>query len=191
MKLTAKIVSRVFDPVVEIPILFGFAVWYTYVNGHSWLFLSALLFINAVLPFLFFLHLLRRGEVRDWDITRRSERIPVYGFALTTQIAGIGLAILTGRIPVAQILLIFWLLGVIFFSITLFWKVSVHAGVNSVLVTFLVLMGGVSFVWFYLILIPVGWARVASKQHTIAQFVFGALLAGVSLWGAFWIFGLR
>lgn len=191
MKSFALLVSRVFDPIVEIPLLFGLAVWYAYVNGHSWLFLAVLLFINAVLPFLFFLHLLKKGEVGDWDITRRRERIPVYGFALTTQLAGIGLALVTGRMEVAQILLIFWLLGIIFFTLTLFWKVSVHAGVNSALATFLYLVGGNQFLWVYLVLLPVGWARVRGGHHTISQFVFGAVLAGTSLWGGFILFGLR
>lgn len=190
MKSLALLISRVFDPIVEIPLLFALAVWYAYVNGHSWLFLAVLLFTNALLPFLFFLHLLKRGEIQDWDISRREERIPVYGFALTTQLAGIGLALVTGRIEVAHILLLFWLLGIIFLSITLLWKVSVHAGVNSALATFLVLIGGNKFLWVYLLLFPVGWARLANGHHTFWQFVCGALIAAVSLWGGFELFGL-
>lgn len=190
MKRVAQVVSRVFDPVIEIPLLFALSVWYAYVNGHSWLFLSVLLFINAVLPFLFFLHLMRKGEIHDWDITKRRERIPVYGFALTTQVAGIGMALLTGRIPVAQILLIYWLLGVLFFAITLAWKVSVHAGVNAAFVTFVVMVGGTSFAWLYLFLLPVGWARVVGHHHTIGEFVAGAILGAIGLWGGFTLFGL-
>lgn len=191
MKLVFQIISRIFDPIIEIPIMFAVAVWYAYVNGHSWLFLGMLLFMNAVLPFIFFLYLLRRGAVADWDLSKRMDRIPIYGFALATQIAGIGLAVLTERMAVAQILLIFWLLGIIFFAITLFWKVSVHAGVNAALVTLIVLVGGTNYLPLFLVLLPVGWARVAGGYHTAAQFVIGALIAGLSLWGGFYLIGLR
>ena len=190
MKTVAQAISRIFDPIIEIPVMFGLTVWYAYVNGHSWLFLSVLLFINAVLPLLFFLHLLRKKEIHDWDIRRRKERIPVYAFALITQIAGIGMALLTGRIPVAQILLIFWIVGLLFFLITLYWKVSVHAGVNAALATFLVMILGVEFFWLYIVLLPVGWARVSQGNHTVREFTAGALLGALGIWGGFTLFQL-
>ena len=190
MKTVAQAISRIFDPIIEIPVMFGLTVWYAYVNGHSWLFLSVLLFINAVLPFLFFLHLLRKKEIHDWDIRRRKERIPVYAFALVTQIAGIGMALLTGRTAVANILLIFWILGLLFFLITLYWKVSVHAGVNAALVTFLVMILGEEFFWLYIILLPVGWARISQGNHTVSEFTAGATLGALGIWGGFTLFGL-
>jgi hypothetical protein len=190
MKTVAQAISRIFDPIIEIPVMFGLTVWYAYVNGHSWLFLSVLLFINAVLPFLFFLHLLRKKEIHDWDIRRRKERIPVYAFALTTQIAGIGMALLTGRTAVANILLIFWILGLLFFLITLYWKVSVHAGVNAALVTFLVMILGEEFFWLYIVLLPVGWARISQGNHTVSEFTAGAILGALGIWGGFTLFGL-
>ena len=190
MKTVAQAISRIFDPIIEIPVMFGLTVWYAYVNGHSWLFLSVLLFINAVLPFLFFLHLLRKKEIHDWDIRRRKERIPVYAFALVTQIAGIGMALLTGRTAVANILLIFWILGLLFFLITLYWKVSVHAGVNAALVTFLVMILGEEFFWLYIVLLPVGWARISQGNHTVSEFTAGATLGALGIWGGFTLFGL-
>ena len=190
MKLVAQIISRVFDPIIEVPLLLTLAVWYAYVNGMGWQFLIILLFIDAVLPFLFFLHLLRKHEIDSWDISRREQRIPVYGFTTLAHLAGVGVAFLTGRMQVAQILLLFWLLGMLFFAITAFWKVSVHAGVNAALVTFLVLVGGPAYMWLYLLLVPVGWARVYSKNHSLGEFTVGAVLATGGLWGGFWLFGL-
>jgi len=190
MQKLAQVVSRVFDPIVEIPLLLGLAVWYAYLNGFAWKFLLVLMLVDAVIPFLFFLHLYRTREVHDWDISRRVERIPVYGFTMLAHLGGVGVALVTGRMEIAQILLVFWILGMMFFSITFFWKVSVHAGVNAALATFLVLMGGVKFVWVYLLLIPVGWARVSLNHHSLIQFIGGAVLATGSMWLGFRLFGL-
>ena len=190
MKSLAHLISRIFDPMVEIPILLGLAVWFAYLNGFAWKFLLVLMLIDAVIPFLFFLHLYRTREVHDWDISRRWERIPVYGFTLLAHLGGIGLAILTGRTEVAQILSVFWLLGILFFGLTFFWKVSVHTGMNAAMATFLVLMVGVQFSWVYGLLIPVGWARISLGHHTFTQFSVGALLASFSMWLGFRLFGL-
>ena len=190
MKRVAQIISRVFDPIIEVPLLLTLTVWYAYVNGMGWQFLVILLFVDTVLPFLFFLHLLRKHEVDSWDISRREQRIPVYGFTMLAHLAGVGVAFLTGRMQVVQILFVFWLLGMLFFAITTFWKVSVHAGVNAGLVTFLVLVAGPAYAWLYLLLVPVGWARVYSKNHSLGEFAVGSVLATGGLWGGFWLFGL-
>jgi membrane-associated phospholipid phosphatase len=190
MRLVAQVISRVFDPIVEIPLMLGLAVWNAYVNGMGWQFLLVLLFIDAILPFLFFLHLLRRHEVDNWDISKREQRIPVYGFTMLAHLAGVGLAWVTGRMEVALILFVFWLLGMAFFGLTTFWKVSVHAGVNSALVTFLVLIVDPKYAWLYVLLVPVGWARIYTKNHSLDEFMMGAILGSLGLWGGFKVFGV-
>lgn len=190
MKTLANTISRVLDPLIEIPLLLALSVWYAFVNGLAWKFLAVLLFVDAVLPFAFFLYLYKRKIVRDWDISRREERIPVYGFTMLTHLAGVGTAFLTGRIVEAQILFIFWMLGMAFFGITTFWKISVHAGVNAALVTFLVLFAGANWAWLYLMLIPVGWSRMVLKHHDFTELVSGAVLAISGMWVGFRFFGI-
>lgn len=190
MKLLAKIISRVFDPIIEIPLLLALSVWYAFVNGLAWKFLIVLLFVDAVLPSAFFLYLLKKHEISNWDISKRAQRIPFYGFTMLAHLAGVGLAMLTGRMVETQILLVFWILGMIFFGITTVWKISVHAGVNSALATFMVYLGGVSWVWLYLILIPVGWSRVVLGHHKLDEYIVGAVLAAVGMWVGFGFFGI-
>lgn len=190
MKILAYAISRIFDPFFEIPVLLSLTVWFAYMNGLSVRFLTTLLFVDAVLPGIFFIHLLRKREVHDWDITKRQERVPIYGFTLASHLAGILMSVLVGHIHTASILLIFWILGITFFSITLYWKISLHAGVNAALATFLVLVGGKSFIWAYLILLPVGWSRIYLKKHTIQQFAVGALLSISEMWLGFVALGL-
>jgi hypothetical protein len=190
MKVLAEVISRVFDPIFEIPLLLALAVWYAYLNGMGWHFLLVLLLIDAVLPFLFFLHLLRRHEVDNWDISKREQRIPVYGFTMLAHLGGVGIAWVAGRTEIAQILFAFWLLGMMFFGLTSFWKVSVHAGVNSALVSFLVLLVNPYYAWLYLLLMPVGWARIYTKNHSLDEFMMGAILGSLGLWGGFKLVGV-
>ncbi len=190
MKTLALVISRVFDPFLEIPALLIMAVIYAYFNGMEWQFMTVLLIIDAVLPMLFFIHLLRKHEVHDWDITERKERYPLYGFTMAAHLAGVLLAFLLGQAQVAQILFVFWIIGIIFFAITLYWKISVHGGVNAALATFLVLIWGRQYAWFFLAVLVVGWSRVYLKKHTASQYFAGATLATVSLFVGFYILAL-
>lgn len=190
MKILAKLISRVFDPIIEIPLMLVLASWYAYVNGMRWQFLLLLLFIDAILPFAFFLYLLRKHEVEDWDITKRAQRIPVYGLTMLAHLAGVGMSYFAGQVVETQILFVFWLLGMLFFGITMFWKISVHAGVYAALVTFLVLSMDRSLLWMYLLLIPIGWSRVVLGKHTPIQFVAGTIIASLGMWIGFSWFGL-
>ncbi len=61
--------------------------------------------------------------------------------------------------------------------ITLVWKISIHAtGVAGPAPAFGVVFGPVGYL-FLLLLIPVGWARMTLKAHTLPQVVAGAVLA--------------
>lgn len=190
MNNLAFMLSRIFDPVVEIPLLLALAVLYAYFNGYEWQYLFVLLFIDAFLPFLFFYSQLKRHIIHDWDITNRKERYPLYGFTLAAHLAGVLMTFLFGQIAVGKILLVFWTLALAFFVITLFWKISVHAGVNAAMATFLVHLWGPRFLWMYFILIPVGWSRVYLAKHSWLQYIGGVLLAVIWLELGFSLLGV-
>lgn len=181
-------VSRIFDPVVEIPIALVLAVWFAVSNSLRWRFLVGLLFLDAVVPFVFFLIMLVKGEVSNWDIRDRRERIPIYLFSLFMHFLGVGLAWVTGKHELLVILLAFYGVALLFMGITFFWKISLHTGVNALLVTFFNLLMGWSYLWLYVIVLIVGWARVEGKHHTIYQIAAGALLGGFGFMGLYRIF---
>ncbi len=182
-------VSRLFDPVVEIPLALALAVWFSLTHGLRWRFLVLLLYIDSFLPFIFFLHLLHKGEISDWDVRNRRERIPLYLFTVIVHLAGVGLAWLIGRKELVVILLAFYIVAVVFMVVTYFWKISLHAGVNALLVTFINVLLGWRYWWLYGVVVLVSWARVKGGFHRPAQVVWGAVLAtGLFLAG---FYGLR
>ncbi len=173
-----EVVSRVLDPVWEIPLAILLAVAFAATEGLRWRFLGLLLFIDAVVPMIFFVMMLVNKQIKDWDIQKREQRIPLYTFTLICHLAGLWLAYELGKTELALVLGVFYLTGIIFALITLKWKISLHAGVNAVLFTAINVFYGWQYIWLYGLLGLVMWARVYQKHHTWEQVIAGAVLGG-------------
>ncbi len=174
----AEVLSRLLDPVWEIPLALLLAIGFAVREGLRWRFVGLLLFIDAVVPLIFFLTMLYHKQIKDWDIQNRVQRIPLYLFTMICHLGGIWLAHELGRTQLVSILLVFYAVAVIFFVITLKWKISIHAGVNAVLFTAVNMFYDFKYAWLYILLCLVMWARVYQKHHSWAQVIAGAILGG-------------
>ena len=79
--------------------------------------------------------------------------------------------------PLAYQLTMLWLVLLTYALLTRYIKVSIHAGVNTILVLIAIWrLGswGYTLAWIPLV---VGLARVIDKQHTIAQVILGIAVA--------------
>ena len=176
--LWAWVVSRVFDPIVEIPLILVLVAWVALSNGLRWRFIVFLLVFEAILPAGFFVFGLLTKKIKDWDITRRQDRMGLYFFTIFTHLFGVIYAYFLGKHELSEVLLILWGLAVIFAVVTYFWKISVHAGVNGALVAVVNhYYGWGRFWWLVVVLLLVLWARVVMKKHTVAQVSMGAIMA--------------
>jgi len=174
----AWVVSRVFDPVIEIPLLLATVAIYALTNGLRIRFLIFLLIVDALLPALYMFWGLATKRISDWDMTKRKERSGVYFFTIFCHLFGVVLAFFLGKILLAKILFIFWSLAVVFALITIVWKISIHAGVNAAALAFFNhYFGWQNYWWLSLVLVAVLWARVEIKKHTWTQVTAGAVLA--------------
>lgn len=183
MKKFARVLSVVFDPRVEVPILLLMAVGAAYDDGAALMFLGLLFFVDVLMPTLFYLHLVNSGEISDPDISKREQRVPLYQFITLAHLGGIGLAFGFGQIVLMKILIVFWLMALMFTGVTQFWKVSMHAGVNAALATFVCLNWGKAWVWLFGLVGLVAWSRVVLKKHRIEQVVIGGLLGMLGILG--------
>ncbi len=174
----AEVLSRLLDPVWEIPLALLLAIGFAVREGLRWRFVGLLLFIDAVVPLIFFLTMLYHKQIKDWDIQNRAQRIPLYLFTMICHLGGIWLAHELGRTQLVSILLVFYAVAIIFFVITLKWKISLHAGVNAVLFTAVNMFYDFKYAWLYILLCLVMWARVYQKHHSWAQVIAGAILGG-------------
>lgn len=185
-----EIVSRVFDPVWEIPGAIILAVMFAMQEGLRWRFLGLLLFIDAIVPMIFFLTMLYHKQIRDWDIQKRTERVPLYLFTLICHMGGIWLAHELGKTELVAVLVVYYAVAIVFGTITTKWKISLHAGVNAVLITTINMFYGWHFFWLYAVLYLVMWARVYQKHHTWRQVVAGALIGIIMIVIGLWFAGL-
>lgn len=177
-KILAEVVSRGLDPTWEIPAALMLAVGFAVSEGFRWRFLGLLLFIDAIVPMIFFLTMLYHKQIKDWDIQNRVQRLPLYLFTLICHLGGLWLAHELGKTELTSVLLVYYAVAIIFFVITLRWKISLHAGVNAVLITTLNIFYGWRYWWLYGLVLAVMWARVYQKHHTWTQVIVGAILGG-------------
>lgn len=174
----AEIVSRVLDPVWEIPLAIMLAVAFAAAEGLRWRFLGLLLFIDAVVPMIFFLIMLKNKQIKDWDIQNRAQRVPLYAFTLICHLAGLWLAYELGKQELVLVLSVFYVVGVVFALITTHWKISLHAGVNAVLMIAINMFYDWRYWWLMLLLPVVMWARVYQRHHSWEQVLAGAIVGG-------------
>ncbi|NHI91631.1 MAG: hypothetical protein EAX96_03940 [Candidatus Lokiarchaeota archaeon] len=57
-----------------------------------------------------------------------------------------------------------------------FWKISVHCGISSLVITSFTLWRFWQFVWLYLFLLPIIYSRLKLKRHTLSQTIAGILI---------------
>lgn len=155
--------------------------------GTVWFGALAVLFV-CVLPFALVLLLVRLGKVTDHHVSDRRQRAPVLALAVVSLLAGLGLlaAIHAPRSVIVMVLAI--VSGVVVLAvISLFWKISGHAGAIALSTAIAVIMLGAPWIPLLLLIPAVGWSRVVLRAHTVTQVVVGALVGGGVTTGLWWL----
>jgi hypothetical protein len=189
-KQLAAVISRVFDPVVLIPLIVFIVTGYAYINGFPPLFLILIIFTDVVLPGIVLIWFQKKRHFKDWDIYKREERLPLFTAVILCHGLGVLLAIAFQLPEIVEVLFVLWLLSVAYAVISLWWKISVHAGVCATLATLVTYYFGSRFLWMWLVVIAVAWARVVDRDHTFAQVFFGCALPPVVIGLAWRVMGV-
>lgn len=177
MKRIAWWISRIFEPIWEVPVIVWMAVWYAVEPVLQVRILLILFLFDVILPGIFLATSLRKGKA-DWDFTNRKERQGAYKFVTACHLFSIILMFVLGQVLLAKLLLVLWSITVVFMFINNYWKISVHAGVNALMMVFLnSLWGWKMFGWMTVILVLVLWSRVKIRKHTVTQVMIGAALS--------------
>jgi membrane-associated phospholipid phosphatase len=138
----------------------------------------AALFASLV-PFGYILRGVRRRQLTDHHVGVRAQRPLPLLVGVASVLVGLGLLAVWGapRDLVAVVAAMAVGLATALL-VTLFWKVSVHAAVTAAAVVILVLVFGPWLLLLAPLVALVGWARVASGDHSPAQVIVGVLLGG-------------
>ena len=132
----------------------------------------------TVLPALSIAVMVRFSKVSDLHLKNREERFLPLCCTLISMIVGTFLLHQLGaerEIVWAGVAYI--VNSVVFFAITLTWKISFHSSVATGCVTVLVMLVNPQFGWLFLLIPLIAWARVYRKRHTLLQTVVGAVIA--------------
>ncbi len=134
----------------------------------------------SLLPFLYLLRKVRRGEVTDRNVRVRVQRPPVI---LAFLAGGLAALVVLARFGASREMLAMVGAGVVSsvvaLGITFFWKISIHTGVVAGLVTVFTLVFGPGAAVLMPLVPLVGWARVELRDHTVSQVIGGAFVGAV------------
>jgi hypothetical protein len=145
----------------------------------------ALVYAGAglLLPLVYLVYLMRKGEVSDFHMRERAERIKPMTFILVT-FSSLSLIFYFGNAP--YILQIFTYVGalqaVVMLLITLKWKISGHGAGAAAFALLLWALYGAAAAPAFLFIPVVIWARVYTDRHDLPQTIVGAI-AGFALMG--------
>ena len=177
----ARWVSVFFDSSVLSVIIFPLIGW----QGEGWAGVGWALLALVMLtgfPLAYMLIGLRRGWVSDMELSHREERPRFILVSLSSDLLALG-GLWRAGAPrtIWALAAVYATLGITTFTVTNFWKISMHMIGVSGFATLLVFVFGPGAWWTFLALPLVAWARLHRKKHTPAQLVAGALVgAGVT-----------
>lgn len=206
--MLASVISYIVNPLILPPILFVCVLFHFGAgSGEIWQTVAISAFFFAVIPLLYLVLAVYRGEIETLEVRTREHRfrplmVGIVAYALGVLV--LFLTVDTARSLITLLAVIYPVNGVLVTLITLRWKISVHmsglAGfVASLFYLYTMQVGSDkvvpgSVLFMLIALIPIlMWARVRSGAHTFAETVGGTLFGLCMVWLQlslfFWIVG--
>lgn len=181
-ELAAKIISRVCEPIIWAPLMIWLTMSKVPIPTEKKIFYYPILvFFVFVIPFGYFMYLVYVKKELDIDVTQREKRM---GFTIKSMMS-FAIAVLITYFVERKLFVIataVFLSVLALIIITNWWKISFHGGLNTLIIITLNYLYNWRFWWVFLLLIPIGWARLMLKKHDLAQYFAGVLVcAGLFL----------
>lgn len=187
----AYAISAAFTPplVISIAIL-AISIYYSDRYQYYWLWaiVGVMLLIGPASIYVYMAY--RKGKVTDINLSDREERLRPLIIALIGAMA-MTLVLLERSAPKPLTLLSLTLVCelIIIIFVTVFWKISLHALAFSSTITLLAYLYSYYAIFLYVFLVPIGWARIYRKRHTLLQVVAGSVVGVVTALAVFMLFG--
>ena len=178
----ARHVSNILAPAtISLPFILLVAFYQAQDELSALLFACITLFFLSVGPLLYIIIGVRLGILSDIDVSRRSQRVGPFIFAIISSTIGwIILSLTDGPRNLQTVMIITVFSGIIMMVITLWWKISMHASSLGGVATMLTALYGTVMLPLFVLLVLVSWSRVVLRRHTVPQVIAGSL-AGIVL----------
>lgn len=180
-KLASSISALMNAPLITlatfIPLILKFG------NGDTWDLFYITSFFGCVLPLIGVVVLLKMGVISDFYATEKDERLIPFLTTIFSYLLGtIALIMVEAPAPITALMACYIINGIVLATITLKWKISIHASGITSPVTALVYLLGTRLLPLFLLVVPVIWARLELKAHSKWQLTMGALISTVLTW---------
>jgi len=137
----------------------------------------------SLLPLLSIMYLAKRGAISDIYASDRKTRFKPFMLAIAFYMIGlICLLIVKAPSNITAFMASYLVNASVLLVISLAWKISIHASGIAGPVTALVFNLGAMMIPFFLLAVPVAWARMELKAHDYKQVAAGVLLASALTW---------
>ncbi|MFA5308058.1 MAG: hypothetical protein WC370_01050 [Dehalococcoidales bacterium] len=188
----ARLVSNILNPFlvsVVVLIMLSFRATSTTGDAIKWAVFTLLL---SVLPVLVVaIYLLQRKKLDGLFSNPRQQRNNIYLMASIVGALGCGLL---WYFDGPYLLSVTFTAGldsiVVFMIINYFWKISLHTAFTAAAVAVIIMVYGAAVAWTSVLVVPVAWARIQLKQHSLPQVATGGLLSAAMVVGIFWACGV-
>ena len=138
---------------------------------------------GAILPLSSTYYLVRKGIIPDIYASDRASRTEPFLWAMASYLLGVtALLYLEAPFAVTALMACYFVNAITMLLITLSWKISIHAVGVTGPITALVFQLGTQMIPFFLLMLPVAWARIELKAHNARQVIAGAVLSTILTW---------
>jgi len=140
-------------------------------------------FFGSVLPLSSTYYLVRKGIIPDIYASDRATRTEPFLWAMVSYLMGVtALMYLNAPFVVTALMACYFVNTIVMLIITMYWKISIHAVGVTGPITALVFQLGARMLPFFLLMLPVAWARIELKAHNRLQVAAGAILSTFLTW---------
>ncbi|NJN96605.1 MAG: hypothetical protein HC875_22085 [Anaerolineales bacterium] len=156
----------------------------------AWLWAVFYIVLAVSLPAAYVLWLVKRGEVTDFDLRLREQRLrPFLATLASTLIAW--LVLYWGHAPYLLTILAGagWVQIALLLGITLHWKISAHCATAAGFIVFTLALLGSAAAPLILVLPLIAWARIRLHRHDLPQTIAGSLMGATILGSVLYLAG--
>ena len=168
-------------PLVTLVTFIGLLIYLKPYNMMTLIVVTAL--FGCILPLLMVYGLLKLNIIKDFYAFEKDTRIIPFLWTTILYLAGaVLLIILEAPLVVTALMACYFVNGLVLMLITFKWKISIHASGLTGPVTAIVYFLGSTMLPLFLVVIPIAWARLELKAHTIMQITAGAIITTIITW---------
>ncbi len=151
--------------------------------------LPAIIFLEIIVPISYLLIGPKLGWTSSWDTKNLKERKSFLALVLGATLISLYFVYLFGNKLLFDIGTVMIAYLVVFFLVNHFWRMSLHAGLNTAATILVNFLFNWTLPWLFLSIPVIFWARLELKRHSTPQLIVGIVVSVLIATGGLHFFG--